>query len=84
MHKSEYWNYDEGRWIGPPDLRFFLRENWWYCAYWFVGDMLIVGGICANVAGWGWLGVPVGIAAGASVWFLMMFAFSRGWMAEGD
>ena len=40
--------------------------------------------ICTDLTDSGWFGVPLGTAAGSLAWFGVMFAFSRGWIAEGD
>jgi hypothetical protein len=76
--------YDDGRWIGPPDLRLFLRENWPFAAFscFVMGAIAIV--ISVDLAGSLWVGVPLGVVAWVLSWVAQMFAFSRGWIAEGD
>ena len=77
--------WDDGVWIGPRHLPFFLRANVVFVAFWFV----IVTGICLAV----WadaahlrfaFALPLGLASGAAVTFIFMFGFSRGWVADGD
>ena len=76
--------YDDGRWVGPPDLRLFLRTSWPFAAVWYAVITLIAVVICTDVSDSIWFGGPLGAATGGLVWLGVMFAFSRGWIAEGD
>jgi hypothetical protein len=76
----------DGRWVGPPSLRLFVRANRFFVAFWFfiltfmsVAFWFDPGGISSL-----WLAVPLAVITGGTVTLAFMFAFSRGWISEGD
>jgi hypothetical protein len=76
---------DDGRWEGPHDVRAFLRHNRFFAGFWF---------IVAAPIGWAMFvslaplrddyAVPIGAFVGVGFWWLFMFLFSHGLIAEGD
>jgi hypothetical protein len=72
-------------WVGPRSLRVFLRENRFFAGGWLAFCLIF-----ATVAWASWeaipvfVGVPIGLLTGGGGWLGFMFAFSRGWIAEGD
>jgi hypothetical protein len=77
---------DDGHWVGPRDLRVFLHANWFFAAFW---DLVLTGIALAfffdiaKVSTW-LLAFPLALAVGGIATLGFMFAFSRGWIAEGD
>jgi hypothetical protein len=81
---SAGWN-DDGYWIGPRDLRVFVRSNRFYVGFWFV----VITGIALAV--WvdvvkapAWVAIPLGLFTGVLATLGLMFGFSRGWVADDD
>jgi len=81
---SADWN-DDGYWVGPRDLRVFLRRNRFYVGF----NLVVITGIALAV--WidvvklaAWSAIPLGLATGLLAWVGLMFAFSRGWVADDD
>jgi hypothetical protein len=70
MAKHEEW-YDDGRWVGPPDLRLFLGENRFFGAFWYLGLTVLTVAITCDVADSVLIGIPLGITVGAFVWFVL-------------
>jgi hypothetical protein len=77
---------DNGHWVGPRQLRLFLRLNWFFAAFW----QLVVTSIAlafwfdvVDISSW-LLALPLALVSGALVTLGFMFAFSRGWIADGD
>ena len=72
-------------WVGPRSLRIFLHENRFFAAGW-IGFLLVF----AVLAWSDWdavpqvVAVPLGVLTGGGVGLAFMFAFSRGWIAEGN
>ena len=83
MSRHDEW-YEDGRWVGPADFRLFWRENLLFASLLYAVVTAIAIAICTDLTDSGWFGVPLGTAAGSLAWFGVMFAFSRGWIAEGD
>jgi hypothetical protein len=73
-------------WIGPRDLRYFLRANRFLVSYWTVGLMFLSWGFWVDAADLGalWLSVPLGVVTGGFAALALTFGFSRGWISEGD
>ena len=75
-----------GFWVGPRNLRDFLKINWFFVAFWqFVVTFIALAFWfdVANVSSWP-LALPLAVVSGGLVTLGFMFAFSRGWIAEGD
>jgi hypothetical protein len=82
--RDEMWR--DNVWVGPRSLRVFVWLNRFFVGFW----SLVLTGISiafwADVVGlMSWLLIfPLSIATGAAATACFMFAFSRGWIAEGD
>lgn len=74
------WRQD-GYWIGPRDLRFFLRRSWPMAALYLLFLTPVTSAMIALTLG---PSAPFAITGGVLVWLGLMFAFSRGWVAQGD
>jgi hypothetical protein len=80
------WN-EDGRWAGPADLRLFLRSNRLFALWWLIILTFISLGVIADLlpqAFWGWHTPFLALGMGSAVTLLAMFAFSRGWIGDGD
>ena len=74
----------DGRWVGPRSLRVFVLANRVFVAVWAFVLTSISIAVWAH-SGLSWLfRLPLAIATGAAVTTCLLFAFSRGWIAEGD
>jgi hypothetical protein len=74
----------DGHWQGPHDLRIFLSKNRAFAGLWHVVVTLIAVVALTDVLDSRLFGIPAGIAAGSLAWFVFMFGFAHGWIAEGD
>jgi hypothetical protein len=76
---------DDGYWQGPHDVRVFLRHNRFFAIFWFIVAAPIG---CAMFVSFAPLSesysVPIGAILGVGFWWLFMFLFSHGLIAEGD
>jgi hypothetical protein len=83
--RDEMWS-SESVWVGPRSLRVFVRKNRFFVGFW----AFVLTGI--SIAFWAdavglrsWLLIlPLSLATSAAATTCFMFAFSRGWIAEGD
>jgi hypothetical protein len=76
---------DNGHWVGPRDLRVFLRTNWVFAVFWDLVLTFIALAFLFDVAKVPtWLVAPLALVLGGVATLGFMFAFSRGWIAEGD
>ena len=81
---SAGWN-DDGYWIGPRDLRVFLSRNRFYVGFWFVCLTGIALAVWIDVVETpAWLTIPLTLVTGALATLGLTFAYSRGWVADGD
>jgi hypothetical protein len=76
---------DAGYWVGPRDLGVFLRSNRFYVGF----NLVVITGIAlalwVDVADLSmWFAVPLALATGIPATLGLMFAFSRGWIADDD
>ena len=73
-------------WVGPRSLRIFLRQNRLFAGWWLFGLSFISFGFWVDAGGISspFAAIPLGLLTGVIVWLGFMFAFSRGWLAEGD
>ena len=77
---------DNGVWVGPRDLRHFLRVNWFFVAFWdFVVTFIALAFWfdVAKISSW-LLALSLAVVSGGLLTVGFMFSFSRGWIAEGD
>jgi hypothetical protein len=82
---DEMWSRDSV-WVGPRSLRVFVRLNRFFVGFWaFVLTGISIGFWADAVGLTSWLLIlPLAIATGVAATACFMFAFSRGWIAEGD
>jgi hypothetical protein len=74
-----------GVWVGPRSLRLFLRVNRFFVAWCLFILALIALAFWSDVGGVSsWFAFPLSIVTGAVLTLVIMFAFSRGWVREGD
>jgi hypothetical membrane protein len=69
---------------GPPSLRVFARANPFFVAWWTFILSFISIAMWAGVVRSLPLLLPLAIATGAAATTCVMFAFSHGWIADGD
>jgi hypothetical protein len=76
---------DNGYWVGPRDLRPFLRTCAFFVAFWYFVVSMIIWAVLVDVAMMSRLvAFPLALVLGAAATLGIMFAFSRGWIADGD
>ena len=70
---------------GPHDIRIFLRHNRFFATFWFVVAAPIGGAMfMAFMPLEHSYSLPLAIPVGIGFWWLFMFLFSHGLIAEGD
>jgi hypothetical protein len=87
--------WDAGSWVGFPGpsdgdlsghtMPGLVKAHPFFCGFWLLlctalGSVAIAN---AELVSEGY-SLPVGIVLGASVWWVFMLCFSRGWVKEGD
>ena len=61
-----------------------MSKNKGFAGFWYLVVTLIAVVALTDVLDSRLLGIPVGVAGGTLVWFVFMFGFAHGWIAEGD
>jgi hypothetical protein len=74
----------DGVWVGPRSLRVFVRVNRLFVAWWAFGLTFMSMGLWAAMVESLIVLLPLAIATGAAATACLMFAFSRGWVGDGD
>lgn len=80
---EERW--DDGLWVGPRSLRVFLGANRFFVGWWLFILTAIALAFWIDVANLRFpFALPLAIVTGGAITLGAMFAFSRGWIREGD
>jgi hypothetical protein len=74
----------DGHWQGPHDVRIFLRHNRLFAGFWLPLFLGIAWAVFTDVTHLGLIEIPLGLFAAGTVWFVFMFGFAHGWIAEGN
>ena len=83
MVPQDLWD-ENGYWVGSRKVRLFVRRNRFMAGIWLVLLLGFFVTLWCDVADSRAIGLPVGAATGAAVWFVLIFGFAHGWIAEGD